>query len=202
METINQICCEKFPCHDIAKDLCLVPPFMDDTDRIRLIMIAEAPALNQDDYFYAPGMPFYLQTTIQAFQDAGVTVSNMDEFIAMGIYITTAVKCAKTQYAISLDTIKNCSCLLEKELALFPNTQIFMLMGDVAIKAFNLISKRINGKHVIPGGSTYKLRNQQFYYENKRVFPSYLQTGKNYLIEKSKRNMIAEDIRGALKCLC
>jgi hypothetical protein len=32
-----------------------------------------------------------------------------------------------------------------------------------------------------------------------RVFPTYLQTGKSYLIEKSKRKMIAEDIKTALK---
>jgi len=31
-----------------------------------------------------------------------------------------------------------------------------------------------------------------------RVFPSYLQTGGNYLIEQSKRAMIAEDLREAL----
>jgi len=35
----------------------------------------------------------------------------------------------------------------------------------------------------------------------KIVFPSYTPTGKNYLIEKSKRKMIAEDIKAALEFL-
>lgn len=39
--------------------------------------------------------------------------------------------------------IKTCSYLLEKELALFPNVKVYMLMGDVAIKAFNNISRRV-----------------------------------------------------------
>lgn len=71
-------------------------------------------------------------------------------------------------------------------------------MGDVAIKSMNSIWKKQTGKPVIPAGSTYKLRKQPYYFNEKRVFPSYLQTGKNYLIEKSKRKMIAEDIRAAL----
>ena len=72
-----------------------------------------------------------------------------------------------------------------------------MLMGDVAIKSFNYISKRKTNEATIPKGSTYKLRNQSFYYQNIRIFPSYIITGKNFLIEKSKRKMIAEDIKNA-----
>jgi len=74
-------------------------------------------------------------------------------------------------------------------------------MGDVAIKAMNYIARRDIGKAVIPGGSTYKIRKNQFFYGATRVFPSYLQTGKNYLIEKSKRRMIAEDIKAAFELL-
>jgi hypothetical protein len=33
------------------------------------------------------------------------------------------------------------------------------------------------------------------------VFPSYLQAGKAFYIEKSKRRMIAEDIRAAMQLL-
>jgi uracil-DNA glycosylase len=33
------------------------------------------------------------------------------------------------------------------------------------------------------------------------LFPSYLQTGKNYLIEKAKRKMIAEDIKEAMEII-
>lgn len=74
-------------------------------------------------------------------------------------------------------------------------------MGDVAIKAFNYISKRKTGKNTIQNGSTYKIRKNQFYYEGRQVFPSYTQTGQNYLIEKSKRVMIAEDLAEAIKII-
>jgi uracil-DNA glycosylase len=88
-----------------------------------------------------------------------------------------------------------------KELSYFNNVKVYMLMGDVAIKAMNYIWKRQRGKRIIPAGSTYKIRQEKFYINDKRVFPSYLQTGGNYLIEKSKRNMIAEDLKEAVKII-
>jgi len=164
-------------------------------------MITEAPTVNKEDYFYAKGNPFYLKTTIQDFNDAGVNISTMQEILDLGIYVTTAIKCGKIRYAISTNTIKNCTKILEKEVNLFPNIRVFLLMGDLAIKAMNYIWKKQVGKRIIPSGSTYKIRNQKYYYKEKRVFPSYTPTGKNYLIEKSKRRMIAEDIREAMKLI-
>ena len=123
----------------------------------------------------------------------------MQDILDLGVYITTAIKCGKTQYAISPETMKNCSKLLEQEIALFPNVKVFMLMGDVAIKMMNDIWKKQTGKKVIPAGSTYKIRGQAYYFGDKRVFPSYTPAGKNFLIEKSKRRMVAEDIREAMK---
>jgi uracil-DNA glycosylase len=74
-------------------------------------------------------------------------------------------------------------------------------MGDVAIKAFNRMAKRQGIGRVIPAGSTYKIRGTPYSYFGKRVFPSYLQAGPAFFIEKSKRQMIAEDISQALKLL-
>jgi uracil-DNA glycosylase len=71
-------------------------------------------------------------------------------------------------------------------------------MGDTAIRAMNYIAKKTHGKAMIPSGSTYKMRKGDYHYKQFKVFPSYLQTGKSYLIEKSKRKMIAEDIKMAL----
>jgi hypothetical protein len=76
-----------------------------------------------------------------------------------------------------------------------------MLMGDVAIKAVNYIAKRRGEARVIPAGSTYKIRGQEYYFEGRRTFPSYLQAGPSFFIEKSKRRMIAEDIASALSLL-
>ena len=125
----------------------------------------------------------------------------MQDILDMGIYVTTAIKCGKTGYGIKTDTIKECSFILEKELALFPNTKVFLLMGDVAIKAINYIAKRAGEKRVIPAGSTYNLRGEKYFFQSKRVFPSYLQAGPSFFIEKSKRKMIAEDIAAALKII-
>ncbi len=88
---------------------------------------------------------------------------------------------------------------LEKELALFPKLKVLMLMGDVAIKAINSIARRAGEARVIPAIPTYKLRGQGFHFRGKRVFPSYLQAGPSFFIEKSKRKMIAEDIAAALR---
>jgi len=71
-------------------------------------------------------------------------------------------------------------------------------MGDVAIKAFNAVAKRAGEGRVIPAGSTYKIRGQKASFCGRRVFPSYLQAGPSFFIEKSKRRVIAEDISQGL----
>ena len=201
MKITEKIKCAQFPCTDINKDNYLLPSGNIDTGKIRILMVTEAPPAEKSDYFYAPGNPAYLQTILQVFKDAGHNVANMRDILNLGVYITTAVKCGKTQYAVSPDTMNNCSKLLEKEIALFPDIRVYMLMGDVAIKMMNNIWKKQTGKKVIPAGSTYKIRNQAYYLGEKRVFPSYTPAGQNFLIEKSKRKMVTEDVREAMKCL-
>ena len=201
MESASCIGYKEFPCSDINKSGCLVPVIDVAPEKVKVIMISEAPPANPTDYFYASGEPFYLRTAMQAFHDAGMSVNNIQEIFDLGFYLTTAIKCPKLQYGISASTIKNCSQVLEKELILFSNVEAYMLMGEVAIKAFNYIGKKQTGKNVIPAGSTYKIRANQFYYQDRRVFPSYLQTGQNYLIEKSKRAMIAEDLAEAMRII-
>ncbi len=201
MKVNEKIKCTGFPCADIDKNSYMMPPVEIDAQRIKIIMIAEAPPNDKADYFYSVGNPFYLQTTLQAFRDAGEDVSSMQDIINLGVYITTAIKCGKTQYAVSPETMKSCSALLEQEISLFPNVRVFMLMGDVAIKMMNGIWKKQTGKKVIPPGPTYKIRGQAYYIGDKRVFPSYTPAGKNFLIEKSKRKTVAEDIREALKSI-
>jgi uracil-DNA glycosylase len=199
MKTSSKIECVDFPCLDVDNNSYVIPSIEVDAPRIKVLMITEAPPNEKADYFYSAGDPSYLQTILQAFRDAGTDVSSIQDILGLGVYITTAIKCGKTQYAISPETMKNCSKLLEQELALFPAVRVFMLMGDVAIKMMNDIWKRQTGKRVIPAGSTYKIRGQAYYEGDKRVFPSYTPAGKNFLIEKSKRRMVAEDIREAMR---
>ena len=199
MKISDNIKCVSFPCSDVDKNNYILPQLEINPTKIKIIMITEAPPNDKAEYFYESGNPFYLQTTLQAFEDAGADVASMQDMLDLGVYITTAIKCGKTQYTVSPETVKNCSQLLEKEIDLFPDVKVFLLGGDVAIKMMNDIWKKNSGKRVIPAGSTYKIRGQAYYYGNIRVMPSYTPAGKNFLIEKSKRRMVAEDIREALK---
>jgi uracil-DNA glycosylase len=164
-------------------------------------MVSEAAPADPDDYYYAEGNPLFQQTTVQAFNDAGVNVSSVQDILKLGVYLTTAVKCAKTGYGLKAGTVKECSLILEHELALFPKVKVYLLMGDVAIKAVNYIAERVGEGRVIPAGSTYKIRGQEYSFRGKRAFPSYLQAGPSFFIEKSKRKMIAEDIASALRLI-
>jgi uracil-DNA glycosylase len=198
---INQrIACEAFPCEGLKHKSYSLPDIEFDPHKVTAIMIAEAAAPDPADNFYAPGDPLYLRTTLQAFEDAGVKLSSAQEILDLGFYLTTAIKCGKREYAVDPRAIKLCSYLLEKEISTFPNAKVILLMGDTAIKAMNNISQRVSGKKVIPTGSTYKIRTEAYYYEGRRVIPSYLQAGPSYFIERTKRKIIAEDIARAL-CL-
>ncbi len=165
-------------------------------DQIKAVMINEVvPADPGDDFYGQADSPGYLKTTIPLFQKAGVRASTIEQILAAGIYLTNAVKRPKTEYTIPRSMIEESLPFLEKELSLFPNLIVIMLMGDVAKKAFNLIARSKTNKNVIPAMATYKIRDEQFYYGKIRVFPSYIMTGKNILIEKSKFAMAAEDIK-------
>ena len=201
MKISDQITCQQFPCDDVKHDVYIVPDIELKPDEITIMMISEAAPANIDDYYYAKGDSLFQQTTVQAFQDAGADVTSVQDILDMGVYLTTAVKCGKTGYGIKTGTIKECSLILEQEIALFPEIKVFMLMGDVAIKAINDIARRIGEKRVIPAGSTYKIRGQEYRFRGIRAFPSYLQAGPSFFIEKSKRRMIAEDIREALRLI-
>lgn len=143
----------------------------------------------------------YLKTTIPLLQGAGTAVSSIQDILQLGIYITNAVKAPKTEYVIDKSSIENSLPYLEAELSLFPNIKVIMLMGDVAKKAFNMITKKATKKNAIPAVSTYKLRSSEIYYKGIRVMPSYIMTGGNILIEKSKVTMATEDIAAMLKII-
>lgn len=193
--------CRTFPCLDVKHECYVVPRVSVKPETISIVMVSEAAPENTDDYYYAKGNPLFQQTTVQAFNDAGADVSSVKDIVNLGVYLTTAVKCGKTGYGIQADTIRECSILLEKELLLFPRAKVLMLMGDVAIKALNYIAQRAGEKRVIPTGSTYKIRGQKYFFRGMRVFPSYLQAGPSFFIEKSKRRMVAEDIGAALRLM-
>ena len=193
--------CKEFPCVDVRRESYIIPDVDVRPDNVDIVMISEAAPASSKDYYYAEGDPLFQQTTVQAFRDAGADVSSIQDILDLGVYLTTAVKCGKTGYGIKAAAIRECSLILEKELAFFQGVKVFMLMGDVAIKAVNYIARRAGEGRVIPAGSTYKIRGQEYFFRGKRALPSYLQAGPSYFIEKIKRRMIAEDIGTALSLI-
>ncbi len=199
MRPSESISCSAFPCKDVDHLGYWIPAIEFDPQQVSIVLISEAAPAFPRDAYYAPGSPLFAQTTIQAFQDAGAAISSIEDILHLGVYLTTAVKCSKTGYGIETDTIQSCSLLLEKELELFPNVKAYLLMGDVAIKAVNAIARCARQPRPIPAGPTYKIRGGEFVFRGARAFPSYLQAGPSFSIEKSKRKMIAEDIAAALR---
>lgn len=198
MRPAELVQCTEFPCTDVRHECYAVPELDLSMEDVSIILISEAAPADPADGYYAPGDPLFQQTTVQAFRDAGADVSSIRDILALGVYLTTAVKCGKTGYGIQTATVKTCSTLLGQEIALFPNVQVYLLMGDVAIKGLNEVARRAGEGRVIPAGSTYKIRGQPYFFRGCRAFPSYLQAGPSFFIEKTKRAAIAQDIAAAL----
>lgn len=165
-----------------------------DPAAIRAVLINEVVPADPAQDFYGTSGEEYLSTTIPLFQQAGLDVHTIRDILDMGVYITNAVKTPKTAYAIDKERIEESLPYLEAELALFPNVQVILLCGDVAKKMVNMIVRKATKKNVIPSGATYKLRANAYYHGDVRVIPSYIITGGNLLIEKSKVHMITQDI--------
>lgn len=183
-------------------DKLQLPNVSVDIESIKVIMINEVTPQNPDDFFYSQfEQPDYMKTTLHLFKNAGADVNSIQDIINMGIYITTAIKCPKSGYSVDSSVIKTHALILEEELKLYPNLSVVMLMGDVAKKAFNMIAKKNTKKNVIPPESTYKIRKNEYFYDGIRVFPSYIMTGGNILIEKSKVDMITDDMRKMLEII-
>lgn len=197
---LNKMMSCDYPCGDIQQQM-IFPRAEVDRNRIRMVMISEAPPVDPANYFYTNCNASFFRTTQTAFKDGGVEINDYDDLFKMGIYLTTAIKCSKKDYLVSAQTIKRCSNILEEELAQFPNVKVIMCMGDFAIKAVNYIYKRKWEIAPIKNGSTYKIRKEEHILNGIRFFPSYTHTGDSFNIEKIKRQMIAEDIIAALNYL-
>jgi uracil-DNA glycosylase len=191
--------CATFPCQNVDHDRHHVPGIQVQADRVSIVLISEAPPAEPGDDYYARGDSLFARTTIQAFTEAGEPVSSIQDILTLGVYMTTAIKCGKIGYGIAKATIAACSVLLERELGLFPHAQAYLLMGDAAIAAVNQISSRAGNGRAVPAGSTYKIRGGEYHLNGIRLFPSYVQAGPSFYIEKSKRRMIAEDIAAAMR---
>jgi len=198
MRPCDLLSCDRVSCAGIRREGYAIPDLDVRPDEISIILISESSPPDPADGYYAGGDSLFEKTTVQAFRDAGARVETIGDVVGLGVYLTAAVKCAKTGYGVETATIKECSALLERELDLFPGARAYLLMGDVAIRSINFIAARAGEPRVIPAGSTYKIRGAEYWFRGGRAFPSYLQAGPSFFIEKTKRAMIAQDIAAAL----
>lgn len=179
-----------------------LPSLMLEPEKIHAVMINEvAPEIPTDDFYGTPGVSEYQASALALFRRAGADFASVDDITARGIYLTNAVKRAKTGYVVEKSAIERGIPLLTAEIGLFPNLKVIMLMGDVAKKAFNIITKRATDKNIIPAISTYKLRGSEFFYNKTQILPSYIMTGRNLMIEKQKLEMAAEDVAKMLEII-
>lgn len=121
------------PCLDTRRSGYFIPNIEFDPAEVSIMLISEASPENPTDYYYAGPEALFARTSLLAFQDGGAKAQSVQDLLALGVYMTAAVKCGKTGYAIATDTIQACSYLLENEITLFPNVKVYLLMGDVAI---------------------------------------------------------------------
>ena len=170
-----------------------------DPQSIKVIMINEVVPRNPEDWFYSETPePENRKNALGLFEGAGVPVKSMRDILDLGIYITAALKTPKEGYTADPEVIKAQLPLLEAVLSLFPDLKVIMLMGDVAIKMVNMIAKAKTKKNACQAGAEGRRKHwnkHEFYWGDIRVFPSYIMTGKNLLIEPFKRDTIMEDIR-------
>jgi len=108
---------------DVKHNCYVIPDINLKPGNISMVMISEAAPVETESYYYSKGEALFGQTTVQAFNDAGVNVSSIKELVDMGVYFTTAVKCGKTGYGIKAATINECSSILAKELSIFSNVK-------------------------------------------------------------------------------
>jgi uracil-DNA glycosylase len=185
----------------IATDAMQFPDCDVEPGGIKVVMINEVVPRNPDNWFYSEAPdPENRRTALGLFEGAGIRVKNMRDILDLGIYVTAALKTPKDGYTADPAALNAQLPLLEAELALFPNLKLVMLMGDVAAKAVNALAKGKTNtrKNVCPMGSAGRRRhwsNEEFYWDGLRLFPSYIMTGKNLLIEPFKRDTIIADIR-------
>ncbi len=165
-----------------------------DPSAIRAVMINEVVPSDPKQDFYGGPDADYPMAAVSLLRSAGAPVSSIYDVLHMGVYVTNAVKTPKSKSAVDRTEIERSLPYLEKELSLFPNLMVVMLMGDVAKKAFNTISRKATKKNAVPSVSTYKLRNDVIYHGCIRIIPSYIMTGGNILIERSKVTMATEDV--------
>lgn len=166
-----------------------------DCGAVRLLLLTDGyPPDPHEHYTFSDANTLAWQNTQEVLAALGVQAASFGEVLERGILIVPSLD-GVAPPKVTPAQIASAGDRLETLLGLLPNLAAVGLMGDVAIATFNHMHKRLTGTRLIPAGSTYKLRRKDYFWGNVQVFPSYLYTGKSYVIERSKRMMIADDMQ-------
>lgn len=165
-----------------------------DCSAVRVLLLTDGyPADPHQHYIFSDPDTLAWQNTREVLASLGVEATSFQQVLDRGVLIIPSLG-GEVPPKVTPLQIADAGHRLEALLRLLPNLAAIGLMGDVAIAAFNRMHKRLTGTRLIPAGSTYKLRRQEYFWGDVQVFPSYLYTGKSYMIERSKRRMVAEDM--------
>ncbi len=170
-------------------------------EAVRLLLLTDGyPPDFAQHYVHSDPRAMPWQNTRQVFATAGIEVGSFEDLVARGILLATCldeVAPAKT----TAGDVTRAAARLEPLLAALLNLRAIGLMGDLAIAAFTRVHKARTGTRLIPAASTYKIRGEDFFWGDIQVLPSYLHTGKSFLIERSKQRMVADDLVRMLRRL-
>ncbi len=171
-------------------------------DAIRLLLLTDGyPSEPTQHYAFSNPASTAWQNTREVFLAAGIPVNSFEDLVARGILLATCLD-STVPDKVTADEIRRASRRLERLLAELPSLRAIGLMGGIAIDAFNRMHKRLTGgQRLIPAGSTYKTRGEDYFWGDIQVLPSYLHTGKSFLIERSKQRMVADGISRMLRRL-
>ncbi len=189
--------CIDFPCRDVRHAGNVRPDLPARRDQIRVMMISAAPPTDADRPDFKD--PIKRADTVAAFRSAGFNVENIEDIRALGVYVTTAIKCPKIGFGVKEETVDACSKLLEGEIDLFSNLKSILLMGNTAIRVINAVAERRFGAPAIPSGSAYKVKGHEYAFGDISLFPSYPESGRNLSVEGNRQDVIAVDIRNAIE---
>jgi len=81
------ILCEDLPCEDINKNAHYIPQIELKPEKVQILMICEVIPENSDDYFYSKKEPSFMETILQAFNDAEQSVKSTQDILLLGFYL-------------------------------------------------------------------------------------------------------------------
>ena len=107
MKVNDLVQCPDFPCLDTRRAGYNIPAVEIDPAAVKILLISEATPANPADQYYAGQDALFARTTLLAFQEAGAKVACAQDILDLGVYLTTAVKCAKSGSGLASTTVQN-----------------------------------------------------------------------------------------------